>query len=94
MTLIATMFVAGIILLGFEVFLPGGILGIIAGLCLLGGTGYAFAEFGMSGGLLALIVAVVLVATVLYFEFAILPKTAFGKRLFLQKSIDGTSAPE
>jgi membrane-bound serine protease (ClpP class) len=37
---------------------------------------------------------VVLVATVLYFEFAILPKTAFGKRLFLQKSIDGTSAPE
>ncbi len=93
MTVIATMFVAGIILLGFEVFLPGGILGIMAGLCLLGGTGFAFSEFGMSGGLIALMVAVVLVAAVLYFEFAILPKTAFGKRLFLQKSIDGTSAP-
>lgn len=93
MTLVATLFVAGVLLLGFEVFLPGGILGIIAGLCLLGGTGFAFVEFGLSGGLIALVVAVVLVAAVLYFEVAILPKTAMGKKLFLQKTIDGTSSP-
>jgi membrane-bound serine protease (ClpP class) len=60
----------------------------------LGGTGFAFVEFGMSGGLIALMVAVVLVAAVLYFELAILPKTAMGKRLFLKKAIDGKSSPK
>jgi membrane-bound ClpP family serine protease len=94
MTTVATLFVVGALLLAFEVFLPGGILGIFAGLCLLGGTGFAFVEFGMNGGIIALMVAVTLVAAVLYFEFAILPKTAMGKRLFLQKSIDGTSSPK
>tara|TARA_B110000483_G_scaffold213541_1_gene262753 strand:+ start:1450 stop:1917 length:468 start_codon:yes stop_codon:yes gene_type:complete len=94
MTTVATLFLVGVLLLAFEVFLPGGILGIFAALCLLGGTGFAFVEFGMSGGIIALIVAVVLVAAVLYFEFAILPKTAMGKRLFLHKSMDGTSSPD
>ncbi|MBT5904061.1 MAG: serine protease [Opitutaceae bacterium] len=94
MTVVATLFVVGVLLLGFEVLLPGGILGIFAGLCLLGGTGFAFVEFGMSGGLIALMVAVVLVAAVLYFELAILPKTAMGKRLFLKKAIDGKSSPK
>lgn len=94
MTVVATLFVVGVLLLGFEVFLPGGILGIFAVLCLLSGTGFAFSEFGMGGGIIALMVAVVLVAAVLYFEFAILPKTAMGKRLFLHKSMDGTSSPD
>ncbi len=94
MTAIATLFVVGVLLLAFEVFLPGGILGIFAGLSMLAGTVLAFSDHGMGGGLFALGVAIILVGSVLYFEFAILPKTALGKRLFLKSAITGTSTPE
>ena len=94
MTMIAVLFVIGVIFLGFEVFLPGGILGIFGGLALLGGCGLAFADYGMMGGAIAFIVALVLVAAVLYFEFAILPKTAMGQRLFLKSEISGKTSDE
>ncbi|GAB5562352.1 MAG: hypothetical protein SynsKO_39990 [Synoicihabitans sp.] len=94
MTAIATLFVVGVLLLAFEVFLPGGILGVFAGLSLLAGTALAFVDYGMGGGLLALGAAIILVGAVLYFEFAILPKTAFGKRLFLKAAITGTASPD
>mgnify|MGYP000265337335 CR=1 FL=1 len=94
MTLIATLFVVGVLLLGFEVFLPGGILGVIAGLAMLGGAALAFIDYGVGGGLLASAIAVVMVGGMLYFEFKILPKTAFGQRLFLRAAVDGVSTPE
>lgn len=94
MTMIAVFFVIGLVLLGFEVFLPGGILGVMGGLALLGGCAMAFVEFGLAGGLLAVLVVVVAVAVMLYFEFAILPKTAMGKRLFLRSAVAGTSSPQ
>ncbi|MGY8716465.1 MAG: NfeD family protein, partial [Verrucomicrobiia bacterium] len=51
MTLIATLFVVGVILMGFEVFIPGGILGVLAGLAMLAGSALAFFDFGGFGGL-------------------------------------------
>lgn len=93
MTLIATLFVVGVILLGFEVFLPGGILGVMGGLAMLGGSAVAFIDYGVSGGLMATAVALVMVIGMLYFEFKILPKTAFGQRLFLKATVDGVSTP-
>lgn len=93
MTLIATLFVVGVILLGFEVFIPGGILGVLAGLAMLAGSALAFIDFGVTGGLIASTIAVVMVGGMLYFEFKILPKTAFGQRLFLKAAVDGTSSP-
>lgn len=93
MTLIATLFVVGVILLGFEVFIPGGILGVMAGLAMLAGSALAFVDYGVSGGLLATAIAVVMVAGMLYFEFKILPRTAFGQRLFLKATVTGVSTP-
>jgi len=90
MNLIALLFIIGVIFLGFEVFLPGGILGVLGGLAMLGGCGLAFANYGTSGGVLAVLLALVLVVVMLAFEFIILPKTALGKRLFLSASIQGT----
>ncbi len=94
MTLIAVLFVVGVILLGFEVFVPGGVLGVLAGLSLLAGSAVAFIDYGVSGGLLAFGIAAAMVGSVLYFEFRILPRTAWGQRLFLKAEIDGTSAPD
>lgn len=92
-TTIVTLFVVGLILLGFEVFVPGAILGIAGGLMLLGGVIVAFLEHGPQGGLIALLVAVTAVAALLYFEFRILPRTRLGRRMFLDKAIDGASQP-
>ena len=51
MTSILLLFVVGLLLLGFEVIVPGGILGVIGGLAMLGGCAIAFDEYGVLGGL-------------------------------------------
>lgn len=93
MNTIILLFVVGIILMGFEVFVPGAILGIAGGVALLGGVVLAFVDFGMSGGSIALAGALLLVGLMLYVELALLPKTRLGRRLFLGSSVTGTSQP-
>lgn len=93
MNTIILLFVVGILLMGFEVFVPGAILGIIGGVVLLGGVVMAFVDFGPAGGSAALGTALLLVGLMLYVELAILPKTRLGRRLFLQSSVTGTSQP-
>lgn len=91
MTLIILLFAIGLILLGFEVFLPGGILGIFGAAALLAGCVAAFIEFGPGGGSLALAIAAALAGVLLYVEFRILPRTALGRRLFLHSAVTGRS---
>ena len=93
MNTISLLFLVGFILLAFEVIVPGAILGTIGGLCLLGGITLAFMEYGPIGGSSAIAVALVMTGLMLYIEFRLLPKTRWGKRLFLHASIDGTSQP-
>ncbi len=91
MTPILLLFVVGLLLLGFEVVVPGGILGAIGGLAMLGGCAIAFGEFGPVGGGLALLAALLLTVLMLYVEFRILPNTAIGRRLFLKSKVTGTT---
>ena len=88
---IVLLFVVGLLLLGFEVIVPGGILGAIGGMAILGGCVIAFGELGITGGGLAVLAAVLLVGLLLYVEFRILPKTAMGRRLFLKSKVTGTA---
>lgn len=91
MTMVVILFMAGIILIAAEVFLPGGILGVIGGAAMVGGIVAAHAEFGSFGAAISSSIAFVLVIFALFFEFKILPKTKVGKRLFLQKSVKGVA---
>jgi len=91
MNAITLLFVSGIILLGFEVIVPGAVLGILGGLALLAGVVIAFVSYGVSGGLGAAAVAIALIAIMLVIEFVILPRTTIGKRMFLRTSITGIS---
>lgn len=93
MTSIVLLFALGIVLLAFEVVVPGGVLGVLGGLAMLGGCALAFYEYGASGGGIAISVALVCLALALYFEFRVLPKTRYGKKLFLHQSVEGTSQP-
>jgi membrane-bound ClpP family serine protease len=93
MSLMVMLFIIGAVLLGAEVLVPGGILGIIAGVALLGGVALAFFEHGTEGGWIAVAAALGLVALTLWIEFVILPKTALGRRLFLKAEITAASQP-
>ncbi len=93
MNAILLLFLIGVMLLAGEVFVPGAILGIIGGVCMLVGCVLSFIQFGTMGGLLATGVALILLGLTLYIELVWLPKTRFGKKLIVQSTVGATSQP-
>lgn len=89
--IIVTLFLSGVILLGAEVFVPGGILGALGGLAMLAGCVLAFLDFGFVGGLSSAGIGVALIGLMLWAEFVVLPKTRAGKKLFLEAEVKGAS---
>ena len=93
MNAIILCFLLGVVLLGFEVFLPGAIMGIIGGIVMLVGCVIAFLRYGVDGGATAVTVALGLVGITLYAELVLLPRTRFGRKMFLNTAVTGTSQP-
>lgn len=93
MSLIAILFLIGVMLLAAEVFLPGGIIGVFGGLAMLAGCVVAFQEYGSSGGTAATLAALVLLGLTFYVELVWLPKTRLGKKLIVQATVASTSQP-
>jgi membrane-bound ClpP family serine protease len=91
MNAIILCFLIGLVLLGFEVVVPGGILGVIGGVAMLGGCILAFTHYGMSGGMIAVLVGLLLAGGTLYLEIVLLPRTRAGKKMFLQSAVTGVS---
>lgn len=92
MTIIVLLFSIGILLLVAEVLVPGAILGAIGGLLMFIGCVVAFVTFGLGGGSLALLAALIIAAIAFYIEFRVLPRTKLGKRAFLTEQVTGVSA--
>jgi membrane-bound ClpP family serine protease len=92
MTLIILLFAIGIVLLAAEVIVPGGILGAIGALLMIAACVISFSQYGTSGGFAAIAVSLLLAGLTFYIEFRILPKTAFGKRAFLNAEITAVSS--
>ena len=93
MTLIIVLFAIGILLLALEVIVPGGVLGIVGGLSLLGGVLVAFDRFGPGGGAWALAAGLLVTAVALYLEFVLLPRSRLAKALSLSTTVAGRSQP-
>ena len=81
----------GLALISFEVFVPGGVLGILGALALIFAVGIAFNEYGILGGSLTFTVVFLLLVCVIFIQLKFLPKTRIGRRLFLNKTIKGQS---
>ncbi len=94
MTAILVLFAVGILLVAVEIVVPGGLLGLVGGLCLLAGVAASFHQFGSTGGFVATAVAIVIGAVTLYLEFAILPKTAIARKFTMAETVAGRSQPE
>ena len=93
MTTVLILFAAGAILLGLEILVPGAVLGIVGGTSLLAGVVVAFSQFGGEGGAIALLVAVLLVAAVVYVELVFLPKSRVVKAFSMSSTMAGQSQP-
>lgn len=94
MSLILGLMILGLGLVMLEIFIPGGIVGIFGGLCLLAAVVFSYQDYGMEGAILVFGIGLVGLVACLWFEFKVLPKTAAGKRFFLQNQVDGKSQPD
>lgn len=94
MTAVIILFAAGVLLVAVEILVPGAVLGILGGLCLLGGMIAAFMEFGSTGGTLATAAALLIGIVTLYLEFIVLPKSRLAKKLSMTETVSGRSQPE
>lgn len=89
MTLIGFLFLTGTALLAAEVLLPGGVAGVLGGIALLAGTVISFDEFGLLGGLLATLAALVLLVLMLYLELVWLPRSRLGSAMVVGSTVEG-----
>ena len=87
---------AGLLLIVAEVFLPGGVAGVIGGLALLGAMGVGVAAFPAPWGFLSAIAIVVFGGIGLLTWVQLFPRSRVGKRIALRT--DGadqkTAAPD
>lgn len=89
--IVVALFLLGLVFIAFEFVIPGGILGVIGGLCILGAWGLSFVHFGAEGGMVAVLGGIVVLAVMLTIEIRLLPRTRFGRKLFLEGEIQATS---
>jgi len=91
MSTIIGLIVAALVMVFFEVILPGGILGVIAALCVILASWIAGAQFGASMGILTFVGSVVAIALLVFIEFKVLARTSLGSTFFLKSSVTGHS---
>ena len=93
MNIVVILLLAGLLMLGFEVFIPGGVLGVLGGVAMLTGCGAAFYLYGATTGALTTVGSIIVLGVMLWAEMVLLPKTRLGKKLLLHKAVDATSQP-
>lgn len=80
--------VLGFVLLGAEIYVPGGILGALGGLALLAAiiVGFKVEQFGTQGGMVSAFIILATVVAGLFFWLKFFPETPIGRNLSLAKS--------
>ena len=89
MMLIAGLILAALALIFCEVLLPGGILGLLAAICIVVVTAITAAEYGFFAAS-SVFIGVMFAALILtIIEFKMFANTRYGRRFFLKKAVDG-----
>lgn len=83
------LYLAGLVLICLEVFVPGGILGTIGFLLIVGSIWTAFVRLGSVGGSYFLVGGLVLAMASLYVVMRFGTKTRLSRKLFLQSTEKG-----
>ncbi len=94
MSVIVGLIILGLALFMLEILIPGGIVGIFGGISMLAAVGIAYRNDGLEGAIIVFGIGLIGLVACLWFEFQILPKTAAGKKFFLQNQIQAKSQPD
>lgn len=95
MTVVLLLAAAGFVLLLTEMFLPGGVLGALGGLALLGAIILGYVEFGPVVGTVIFGAVSVIVLIGFCVWMAAFPRTAVGRRLTLGRTLSaGSKLPD
>ena len=91
MSTIIGLVAAALVLVFFEVILPGGILGLVAAGCVILAPWLAGAQYGAAAAGLTFVGSLLAVALLVYIEFKVLARTSIGSAFFLRSSVSGHS---
>ena len=86
--------IIGIICVGMEIFLPGGVLGLIGGVLMIAAVYFAYKDHSVLGGVVTLAALGIITFVVFKSALKLAPKTSFGKALFLQDTQKGESVSD
>jgi membrane-bound serine protease (ClpP class) len=91
MSPVLALILAALVLVFFEVILPGGILGLVAALCVILATWIAGAQFGAGAAVLTFLGAAAAIGLLVFIEFKFLARSALGRSFFLKSTVTGHS---
>lgn len=91
MTLIIGLIVLGLVLVSFEIIVPGGLLGFLGAVSIIAACVLAYQDYGMLGALGLFIGTGVLTVIMLVLELKFVPRTKIGQKMFLGESVESQS---
>jgi len=86
-----TLFLLGLILLAFEIIIPGGILGFIGGCCMLAASIDVWIKHGSTWGILAVFGCLLAALIFFFIEIRLLKSGPIARRFRLNKQTAATS---
>jgi membrane-bound serine protease (ClpP class) len=91
MTVIITLIAIALALLFLEIFLPGGLLAVLAVGFLLAASIFTLIDYGVATALAVLVGSSVLACIMFFIEIRVIEKSPFGKHIQLRGRIEGAS---
>lgn len=88
MGLYIALILGGIILIGAEIYVPGGILGLLGALALIGAAALGFMLFGPANGLISALIIVAATTLGFFLWIRYFPGSSMGKLLTLGQTGD------
>lgn len=86
--------VAGLMLIGAEVFIPGGVLGVIGGLALIVAAGIGFAIFPAGTAAVIAIGMILMVGIVIALWIKLFPHTGIGRQMTAMRDLKEAKGTE
>lgn len=93
MSLIITLILVALVLVAFEIILPGGVLGLIAALCVIGAIILTHIDYGIWVAVAVFFGTGLLIFALVVIEFKLLKNTSLGNAFFLKQSVTGHTGP-
>ena len=84
---------SGVLLLGAELFIPGGVIGAVGALCLVIAIFLGFKAFPEHGIAIAVGIFFLGIASIVIW-MSVFPKTSFGKRLSISRELSDSKSSE